>query len=411
MTRTPGRIVHLLTNSLPQRAAGYGVRAQHVARCQQDVGLDPRMVTRAGFPGNEGIAGAPRTDVIDGVTYERIRPNLEPGVLVDRIADETARGLDAIVRRLRPAALQPTTNYVNAQVALAVGDVHGLPVVYEVRGFLEETWRSRMGELVVDGDRYAAAREVETAMMRRAAAVVTLSETMRADILGRDGLDPERVVVVPNAVDVARFRPGPRDPALAQRLGIGPDEPVVGYISSLVGYEGIATLIAAVAALRRDGRRLRLLLVGEGEQRPALEAAAAEAGLLEDRTAIFTGRVPYGDIQAYYRLIDVFVVPRTADRVAQLVTPLKPYEAMAMARPIVVSDVGALLEIVEDGHTGRSFRAEDPNDLAEVVGQLLDDPDQRVRLGQAARDWVAANRTWDLNGQRYLELYRRLGIA
>lgn len=405
-----GRILHILTNSLPQRQAGYTVRAQSVALAQRAVGLDPQMVTRAGFPLNEGVSRAARRDVVDGITYHRIRPDLEPGLGAERIATETARGLVPLIGSLRPALLQPTTNYVNAQVALALGERFDLPVVYEVRGFLEETWLSRIGDQAGEGDRYHAARAVETACMRRATGIVTLSETMRADIIGRGGIEPDLVTVIPNAVDIERFRPGPRDSELATAFGIEDDEAVVGYISTFTAYEGIRYLIEAVGLLRGRGRRLRLLLVGDGDQRADLEIAAEEAGLT-DGTVIFTGRVPHGDIERYYRTIDVFVVPRTNDRVSQLVTPLKPYEAMAMEKAIVVSGVGALLEIVVDGETGRSFEAEDPVSLADVIEPLLDDPAERARLGAAARAWVAANRTWEGNGRRYRELYERIGVA
>ena len=406
----PGRILHLLTNSLPQRQAGYTVRAQSVALAQLAVGLDPQMVTRAGFPRTEGVSTAAARETVDGVVYHRLRPDLAPGLPIERIATETARALVPLIATLRPALLQPTTNYVNAQVALALGERFQLPVVYEVRGFLEETWLSRVGGVAEAGDRYQAARAIETDCMRRAAGVVTLSETMRADILGRGGIDPDRVRVIPNAVDVGRFRPGPRDPDLLASLGIGVHEPVVGYISSFTGYEGIRYLIDAVRLLRDRGRRVRLLLVGDGEERAALEAAAAAAGLA-DGTVIFTGRVPHRDIERYYRTIDVFVVPRTNDRVSHLVTPLKPYEAMAMEKALVVSGVGALLEIVDDGRTGRSFTPEDPVSLADILEPLLDDPAVRADLGAAARAWVAEHRTWDLNGQRYLDLYRHLGVA
>jgi glycosyltransferase involved in cell wall biosynthesis len=406
-----GRILHLLTNSLPYRSAGYTVRAQQVARCQQAMGLDPVMVTRAGFPGNEGAVGAPPASAVDGIVYRRLDPGLEPGIPIDAIAQRTAAALAALAGELRPAVLQPTTNHVNAQVALAVGEQLDIPVVYEVRGFLEETWRARIGDAALRGDRYAGARAVETDCMRRAAAIVTLSETMRTEILSRGGIDPSAVVVVPNAVDADRFHPGPRDEGLAASLGIAPSETVVGYISSLIGYEGIETLIEAVAMLRCRSRPVRLLIVGDGEARGELEAAAARAGLLRGGRAVFTGRVAHADIERYYRTIDIFVVPRTRDRVSQLVTPLKPYEAMAMAKALIVSAVPALLEIVQDGTTGRTFPPEDSAALADQLDALIDNPAERRRLGEAARAWVLAERTWAQNGHRYLDLYRRLGAA
>ena len=409
--RHRGRILHLLSISLPYSQVGYTIRSQNVARCQQAAGLDPRMVTRAGFPGNKGVFGARSHEDVDGVIYERILPDLDRGLPVDRIAAETAGGLADLIGTLRPAVLQPATDYFQGQVALAVGERLDLPVVYEVRGFLEESWRSRQGESADESDRYRLARAVETSCMRRATGIVTLSETMRTDIVARGGIDPERVVVIPNAVDVERFEPGPRDATLAADFDIRGDETVVGYISTFNIYEGIHHLIAAVGDLRRRGRRVRLLLVGDGDERPNLEAAAAREGMLADGGAIFTGRVPHAEIDRYYRTIDIFVVPRTNARVSQLVTPLKPYEAMAMEKAVVVSGVGALLEMVRDGETGRTFPAEDPTALAEIIDDLIDDPDQRRRLGRAAREWVATNRSWSQNGRRYLEFFERLDVA
>jgi glycosyltransferase involved in cell wall biosynthesis len=406
----PGRVLHLLTNSLPYRQNGYSVRAQQIALAQRAVGLDPHLATRAGFPLSEGRAGAPARERVEGVPYYRIRPDMPLAGAPDVLATETAAGLDALVAELRPAVLHPTTNHPHAQVALALRQRYPLRVVYEVRGFLEETWVARTGGEAATADRYVKARAVETACMAAADAVVTLSETMKADIVAR-GIPSDRVVVVPNAVDPARFAPRPRDEALFARLGFERGEVVLGYVSSMVAYEGIGYLIEATRILRDRGRRVRLLLVGDGEERGTLEEQARALGLLDQGIARFTGRVPHGDVGAYYSLIDIFVVPRTNDRVSQLVTPLKPYEAMAMERCLAVSGVGALLEIVQDGETGTAFAPEDPVALADAVEPLLDAPDERARLGANARAWVLANRTWKRNGELYRALYERLGAV
>ena len=409
-TPTPGRVLHLLTNSLPYRQNGYSVRAQQIALAQRAVGLDPHLATRAGFPLTDGRAGAPARERLEGVPYYRIRPDMPLSGAPDVLATETAAGLDALIAELRPAVLHPTTNHPNAQVALALRERYPLRVVYEVRGFLEETWVSRTGGDGATADRYVLGRAVETACMAAADAVVTLSETMKADIVAR-GIPADKVVVVPNAVDPARFAPRPRDEALFAHLGFERGETVLGYVSSMVAYEGIGYLIEATRVLRDRGRRVRLLLVGDGEERGALEERARALDLFDEGIARFTGRVPHGAVGAYYSLIDLFVVPRTNDRVSQLVTPLKPYEAMAMERCLVVSGVGALLEIVQDGETGTSFVPEDPVSLADAVEPLLDAPGERARLGANARAWVLANRTWDRNGELYRALYQRLGVV
>lgn len=408
----PGTVLHLVTNSLPHRQAGYTVRSQSIGVAQRAVGLDPHFATQAGFPG--AVRGLPAREDVDGVPYHRLAPTLDRTGGPAAIVAATAQAAVGLVEQLRPAVLHPATNFHNAQAALSLRDAFGVPIVYEVRGFLEETWASRQAgdasDDSVTADRYRGARAVETACMLAADAVVTLSETMRADIVER-GCPADRVVVVPNAVDVERFAPAPRDDALAGRLGLRRDETVLGYVSSFVAYEGIRYLIEATALLCARGRRVRLLLVGDGEERAALEACARELGLLDAGVVLFTGRVPHTSVLAHYGLIDVFVVPRTADRVSQLVTPLKPYEAMALERAIVVSDVAALREIVVPGETGLVFRAGDPGHLADTIEPLLDDAEPRAALGRAARRWVTANRTWRQNGERYLELYRRLGVA
>jgi glycosyltransferase involved in cell wall biosynthesis len=245
--------------------------------------------------------------------------------------------------------------------------------------------------------------------MQKATAVVTLSDSMRDDIVGR-GIASDKIVVVPNAVEIERFTPRPRDEALAASLGIASDDPVVGYVSSFSPYEGIRYLLEAAAILRARGRRLHVLLVGDGKEWDALVETGERLGL-NDGTLLMPGRVPHDEVLRYYSLIDVFVVPRTAHRVSQLVTPLKPYEAMALERAVVVSDVQALREMVQPEQTGLTFRAEDAEDLARVIERLIEDRDLRLTLGRQAREWVSRERTWAENGRRYRELYERLGAV
>lgn len=402
-----GRVLHVLTNSLPERESGYTFRSIEIARAQRAVGLEPIVATRAGFPGRAG-SGLRAIQLVDGIAHHRIDPTLDVIVRPDIMVERTAAGLVGLVESLHPAVLHPATNHPNAQAALAVGRAAGLPVVYEVRGFLEETWLSRVGEEAASSERYAGSRAVETACMVAADAVVTLSETMRAEIVER-GVAPDRVTVIPNAVDIDRFRPRPADPARRAALGLDPADVVLGYVSSLVAYEGVETLVSATRILRDAGQPVRTLIVGDGPALPGLRRQAADLGLAD--VLVFTGRVPRDAVQDHYASIDVFVVPRRNDRVCQLVTPLKPYEAMAMARPLVVSDVGALREIVEPGESGFVFRPEDPEDLARVVTPLIGDAELRRRLGARAREWVADQRTWAQNGARYRALYERLGAA
>ncbi|HEU5205208.1 MAG TPA: glycosyltransferase family 4 protein [Candidatus Limnocylindrales bacterium] len=404
-----GRILHVVSRALPYHQVGYTMRSQSIGEAQLAAGLDARFATIGNFPANVGVPDAPRDWEVRGVPYHRLAPEFSDNGFHDRVVTTSARCLAELVERIRPAVLHPASNHLQAQVALAVARPLGIPVVYEVRGFIEETWAShpeRDEDAARASERFQAVRDTETRVMAASDAVVTLSETMRLEIIAR-GCAPDAVVVIPNAVDVEQFRPMPRDDALAARLGIG-DEPVIGYISTFTAYEGIRYLLDAAAALRSRGRRFRLLLVGDGRDRNALVEQGHRLGL-DDGTLVMPGRVPNDEIRRYYSVIDIFVVPRTADRVSTLVTPLKPFEAMAMERALVVSDVPPLREIVTPGEAGRLFRPEDAADLAAVLDGLLDDEALRARLGRQARDWVVAERTWAQNGARYRALYERLG--
>ena len=407
-----GRIVHVVSRALPYHQVGYTLRSQSVGECQVAVGLEPHFATIGNFPANVGVTAAPRDWNVRGVPYHRLAPGFTDNGFHDRLVAASARGALELVEQVRPAVLHPASNHLQAQVALALAEPLGIPVVYEVRGFIEETWAShpeRDEGTALRSERYQAVRATESRAMAASDVVVTLSETMRLEIIAR-GCLPENVVVIPNAVDVDRFQPIPRSDQLAARLGIGLHELVVGYISTLTAYEGIRYLIEAVAALRARGRRLRLLLVGDGRDREALVELAHRLGL-DDGTLVMPGRVPHDDVHAWYSIIDLFVVPRTADRVSALVTPLKPFEAMAMERALIVSDVPPLREIVTPGETGLVFRPQDAGHLAEVIEGALDDPELRARLGRQAREWVVSSRTWAHNGVRYRQLYERLGAA
>jgi glycosyltransferase involved in cell wall biosynthesis len=402
----PGRVLHIVTDALPSVSAGYTVRTQEIALAQRGIGLDPHVVTRLGFPVTAGAIDGRHLVTVDGVPYHRVLPWIMPG-RADTIAETGLRKAARLVHHVGPAVLHAASNYSNALIALALRDATRLPVVYEVRGFWEDTWLSRHAAAAGDltaSDRYRRSRELETHCMRSADLVVTLGEAMRGEILRR-GIPEEKILIVPNAVSEEFLRPLPDGTGLKKTLGISGGEHVVGLVSSLVPHEGIPTLLAAVKILNDRGVRTRALIVGDGPERGALQRQATALGL----DAIFTGRVPMARVREYHAVLDVFVVPRTRDRVCQLVTPLKPVEAMASGLAVVVSAVNALGEIVKDKVTGVQTPPEDAEALADCLRQLLADPDLREELGGNAREWVAADRTWERNAQRYRDAYARLG--
>ncbi len=402
----PNTVLHLVTNSFPQWTTGYAVRTHEIVTAQAAAGLSPHVVTRLGFPVNQGFLDAGPLDVVDGIPYHRLLTRGPAPWTEDRDLQRNVRAGLALARRLRPALLHAASKHTNGQVALEVARVLDLPVAYEVRGFLEETWISRQGDAGRLTDRYRMSRAVETACMRRADVVFTLGSGMAHEIAAR-GIDPSRICVVPNCAGDRYFAPLPDPGALRSRLGIQPDDVVVGLLTNVVGYEGIDTLIAAVAALRARGEAVTLLVVGDGLELDRLRALAAQQGL--GRFAVLPGRVPYSAVPEHLAAIDIYCVPRHDTAVTRLVTPLKPLEAMAAGRPIVVSDLPALAEIVQDGWTGRLVRPGDPHELAAVLSDLAHDPALRSALAGRARTWARENRSWRSNVTRYAAAYRSIG--
>jgi glycosyltransferase involved in cell wall biosynthesis len=241
--------------------------------------------------------------------------------------------------------------------------------------------------------------------MQSADTVITISEAMVENIEAR-GVPRERIHLMPNGVDPAAFEPGEPDPELVRRYRLE-DKTVFGYVSSLDHpREGHEILIEATAKLLARGRKVACLIVGDGARRAELEGQARRAGV--GGAVVFTGRVPHDEVRAHYALLDIFVVPRRNDRASRFVTPLKPFEAMAMAKPVVVSDLPALVEIAAPGVRGLVFPHGDADGLADAIETLIDEPETRRRFGRAGREWVLAERTWARNGERYAEIYADL---
>jgi glycosyltransferase involved in cell wall biosynthesis len=368
-------------------SAGYTIRTHEIVRAQREAGLDPHVVTAAGFPVTQGVLDGRRLVTLDGVPYHRALPwtiGRDPG-------------LDKLTARLGPDILHAASNYKNARTALALRDRYGIPVVYEVRGFWEDTWLSRHPadeEALRASELYQRIRAEETACMLAADLVLTLGEAMRDEIVSR-GIAADKITVVPNAVSEEFLQP---------LVPAAHDGFTVGTVTTLNPHEGLATLLDAVGLLTARGIPARALIVGDGPELLPLRRQAESGGI----PATFTGRVPAGKVREYHSLLDVFVVPRTRDRVCQLVTPLKPVEAMASGLCVVTSEVSALAEIVKHEVTGALTVPQDPVSLADCLEWLFYSPDIRAKFGAAAREWVAADRTWKANAARYVQAYERL---
>ncbi|NLZ43212.1 MAG: glycosyltransferase, exosortase A system-associated, partial [Comamonadaceae bacterium] len=288
--------------------------------------------------------------------------------------------------------------------ALRVGRRLGIPVVYEVRAFWEDAAVDH-GTTAQGSLRYRLTRRLETHALGQASHVFTICEGLRGDIVGR-GIAADKVTVIPNAVDIESFEPGgSADEALKAALGLA-GATVVGFIGSFYAYEGLDLLLEALPLLLARRPEVRLLLVGGGPQEDALKAQAAALGLADK--VVFTGRVPHAEVQRYYDLVDVLAYPRRSMRLTELVTPLKPLEAMAQGRLLVASDVGGHRELIRHGETGWLFEAGSTAALAAAVDELLGRRAQWPHLRAAGRRFVEQERNWTRSVARYRPVYERL---
>ncbi|MFC7402662.1 glycosyltransferase family 4 protein [Citricoccus sp. GCM10030269] len=403
-------VLHLVKESRPYFSNGFTSRSHQNFKAEQDAGWEPVVLTEPGFPRSVVGADFQKVEVYDGIEHRRLDTGVDYAkVPADRWQEDFAWLAWQQVRQIRPDVIHVSSGrrgFETALVALALKEKTGIPVVYEVRSFFEANWTPEL-DLEESGEIFRRRMEVETRCMQLADHVLTLGTAMRDEIISR-GIPAEKVSLVPNAVNLENFRPAPRDPELADRYGI--TMPTFGYVSNMDHRrEGQDYLIEAAARLKERGIEAQCVLVGGGGRLRTLQGLAARWDV-EDRV-VFTGPVDHAEISSLYALIDVFVVPRIHERAAEYVTPLKPFEAMAMERPVVVSDLPALTEIVEAPARGRTFRAEDVDSLADVVAELLADPAERERLGRAGRTWIEDERQWKHNGPRYAEVFDRLSAS
>jgi PEP-CTERM/exosortase A-associated glycosyltransferase len=368
--------------------------------CQKRLGLDPIVVTSP-----KHAAAVDRVDTLEGIPHYRTRPTgprtAPPLVRELLLMSRLAHRLRSVVLAERPAVIHAHSPSLNGLPALWVGRRARIPVVYEARAFWEDAAVDQ-GTTREGSARYRLSRAVETWLFRRADHAITICDGMRQELIRR-GIPRERITVVPNGVDPVSFRPVRRNDALARRLGLD-GGPIFGFVGSFYRYEGLHFLVHAMADLRRRLPGAQLLLVGGGEEEGSLrEEARALAGAV-----ILPGRVPLDAVRDYYSTIDVFVCPRRRMRLTELVTPLKPLEAMAMAQPVLASDVGGLAELIEHGVTGLLFVAEDRDSFLAEAERIGSDPQLRQTLGASARAHVLTARTWDRIIPRHLEVYGAL---
>ena len=394
------RVLHVLDHSLPLHS-GYTFRTRAIMTAQAAQGIEVRGIT-----GLRHLADGPDQELAEGLTFHRTRGTASgpPGWREWREVVLLARAIERVAAEWRPDVLHAHSPALCGKAALIAGRRLGLPVVYEIRAFWEDAAVSN-GTGTEGNLKYRLTRALEDHVVARADAVVTICHGLKQDLVAR-GNDPARITISPNGVDLALFGEAARpDAMLAEDLELGTG-PVIGFIGSFYDYEGLDDLIAAMPLLLREIPDARLLLVGGGPCDTALKAQAEASGAAH--AIRFTGRVPHREVERYYALMDVMAYPRKASRLTELVTPLKPLEAMAQGKLVAASAVGGHRELIADGKTGTLFAPDDPAACAAALAGLLADRSGWNARRAAGRDHVAANHDWAKNVHRYHDVYQRL---
>lgn len=403
------KVLYLLHNSLPFHSAGYSIRTHGLLSELSRRGYHMEGVTRLGYPYDmPGLGGLPsidQSDVIDDVRYSRLtaEPSRELKRPLHRYIQRYSGVLEEYALTVRPALIHGASNHWNGLAAVNVANKLGIPSVYEIRGLWEVTRASREPSWAYSEGHQLIVR-METDAACAASKVVTITGALRDEMIFR-GVDPAKITVVPNGVDTSRFVPQKRDARLAKELGIS-DELVIGYVGSVLDYEGIGILLQAAHILRQERTDFIILVVGDGAALEQLKRSVLERG--QEGYVIFTDRVPHDEVNRYYSLIDVAPFPRLPLPVCEMVSPLKPFEAMAMGKAVVASNVAALAEIVSDGRTGLLHEKGNPASLAIQLRRLLDDPALRTRLAESGLSWVRKERDWRVVASQVADIYSEL---
>lgn len=396
----PLRILHVLDHSLPLHS-GYTFRTLSILRQQRALGWETFQLT-----GPKQDSGDVREEKIDNWRFHRTPPAngraAKLPLIEQRALMKTLQArLVEVVDRVRPDILHAHSPVLDAIPALDVGRARGIPVVYEVRAFWEDAAVDH-GTARAWGPRYRLTRALETRALRRADAVTTICDGLRRDMLER-GIRADKITVIPNAVDVSRFKSTTTvDTALIEKHGLTQGM-TLGFVGSFYAYEGLDILLRAMPQVQRTLPQARLLLAGGGPQETHLKALARQLGI--EHLVHFAGRVPHDQVDRYYGAMDVMVYPRLPQRLTELVTPLKPLEAMAMGKLVAAADVGGHRELIRDGYNGHLFTAGSPGALARCLIELLRDPATRDAVARNARAHVERERTWRASVERYREVY------
>lgn len=397
-------VLHILDHSLPLHS-GYTFRTRAIMKAQVNAGWKVAGLTGVRqYQGGQTLSDTEQ--IVEGLHFYRTMAEAS-GPFLWREWHEVSALRDSIIQTHKTSPfkiIHAHSPALNGLAAAQAAKALKLPFLYEIRAFWEDAavgnGTGKEGNL-----KYKFTRALEDYVISKADHVAVICEGLKKDLIAR-GIAEDKITISPNGVDMGVFgKAKPRDKKLYEKLNL-PGKDVLGFIGSFYDYEGLDDLITAMPLLREKGSDAALLLVGGGPMEESLRAQAQASAAAEH--IHFLGRVPHEEVEKYYSLIDILAYPRKNMRLTDLVTPLKPLEAMAQSKLVLASDVGGHKELIEDGVTGSLFAADDPKSLANACFEMLSDKGKWPERRKIAKQYVEKQRNWEINIRRYDPVYHFL---
>jgi len=406
------RVLHVLDHSWPV-LDGYAQRSRSIIKAQSEIGMLPRVVTgplhEIDDPASEEITlddiRYSRSPIGDGMAARAIRQRW-PVLREFAVVRTLRRRLESLLAAEHFDLMHAHSPALCGLAAWQASRATHTPFVYEIRSFWEDSdlaARKSAGKRL----RYRLSRDLETFVVRRAGAVIGISRSILQDLQQRN-IPDSKLYCVPNGVDASRFMPRPRDAALTSSLQLD-GVPTLGFLGTFFPWEGVPWLVRAAAKLHETGVKFKLLIIGDGAEASNVRRAIAETS--SGAFVSYLGRIANADVERYYSVMDVLVYPRRKVRIAELVTPLKPLEAMAAGKAVLGSDVGGIRELVDPEVTGLLFSPEDISDFCSQAERLLRNAALRDSLGNRARQKMLEDRDWRVLARGYESAYRAAAVG
>lgn len=399
------KILHILDHSLPLHS-GYAFRSQNIFKAQMDMGYTPVILTS---PKHEESLKKPTpgVEVINGFTYYRtgsMPASRVPMASELRLMHTLSKRLLQVINKEKPDIIHAHSPILNAIPAIRAAKIMNLPVVYEIRAFWEDAAVDH-GTYQENSWKYRLTRAIETWVCKKVDHVAILCNGLKNDLISRR-IPAGKITPVFNGVNPSELRPVPPDQEFLTAWDLK-DKKVIGFVGSFYKYEGLNLLVDAFAQISASHKNARLLLVGGGEMNDKLTVKIEKLGI--KNKVVMPGRIPHEKIAGVYALIDILAYPRYSMRLTELVTPLKPLEAMAMGKALVASDVGGHLELIKNHKTGLLFSAGNIKDLSDKIDLILNNKSLETALQKQGNQWVTQHHTWKATTAVYQTIYANLG--